>query len=228
MSTTHDEGHELVLASRLAGELAPDAPEVQRLLSACPICRELLAELGEVSARLGESAAEREADLAAAARLAPEPSEPRLEARLAELARSAPARPRRWTSWLAAAALLLAGAFLWRALLPAPAAKPPIPLGGADAADWEMVGPSGVSTCERFSWRYHRPASSFLLLIYDADVEGSRPREIQCKESDWTPDAATLAGLPRHIRWEVEALGPGGTREDWLSTSPPSSASRSP
>jgi len=223
MNATHDEGHELVLASRLAGELAPDSPEVQRLLSACPTCRELLAELDEVSTRLGESAAEREADLAAAARLAPEPLEPRLQARLEELARVAPARSHRVWPWLCAAAALVVFGFLWRGLQREPEPPPPVILGDGLV----LVEPRGPSDYGLFVWRYpERPSGGFLVSIFAEDAPADAPPllKVPWNELSWKPDEATRRALPERIRWKVEARDDFGTE----AVSQPASAWRSP
>jgi hypothetical protein len=204
----HPREHEDLLAALLAGERGPAEPEVAQRLRECATCREQWTRLRTTAAQLERAGTERRTALAELERVGPAPGEERLLATLERLAAGEPrARGRRSLAWLAAAAVLVALAWIARGFL-----------GGGDGRDpaWlgegalQIVAPEGEGSFERFSWTYTgSDADSFTLRIFELK-DGARGKRLlireRLKETTWVPEAEEQEKLPARIFWEVEAL----------------------
>jgi hypothetical protein len=223
----HPREHEDLLAALTAGERRPSEPEVERQLRSCDECATAWAEAQETQARLERLGVEERETLAELGRVRGAHGEERVLATLQRLAAGETGtRARRFGAgaWLAAAVLLLAGA--WLVVRFRTAEEPHEPKWLGDGV--RLEAPVGaVPSYGSFSWSYTgREVERFELKIYRSKSDPLDPPllERRLTESTWTPDAKDLEQLPARIYWVVEAWdvfersAGGHSAEAWLSS----------
>jgi hypothetical protein len=228
----HPREHEELLAALLSGERDPSEPEAARRLRDCASCRDEWDRLRDAAAELERAGGERRAALAEIAGAGTVAERDLVRATFERLAAGElRARRRRAFLWAAAAALLVAGAWVARRFLPdEPERRAPTWLG---VTGLELVSPRDeVPRFESFTWTYTgADGDTFTLRIYELTEGGpedgpsgepllERPR---LEETTWTPGAQDLEKLPARILWEVEVFSEfrvsrgAGSARAWLS-----------
>ena len=174
----------------LTGELTLEDPEVRRLLQEDPALAEAVRDLLEAEASLASLALARDRDLEAAER-EPEVATDAIRARVHEWSRSR-SRPRRtpFGAWLvAAAALVLAGWFLW------PSGGAPLDPGpGITLGTWELRLEEG-SGGPLLVWdRELGPGETFRVRLFDTEDASTPFLEREADSSRLELESAELGG----------------------------------
>lgn len=224
----HDPAHEDLLRDLAVGDLADDAPAARRLLESCAECRERLAELRRIAARLDENGDLERRIRAEAERSAGPPGE---ADRVAEIVRAAAAGARPATRDVrgaspttrraAIAAIFLIGAAGLIALalrtFSGNEGEPSDPTMGA--GDLVATAPRGqVGEFTTFEWRGELPAQGwFEVRVYRAgapDGERALAESGPIEETSWTPGTGATQLWPREIEWEVRVFDAEGSSRD--------------
>jgi hypothetical protein len=210
---THDTAHEELLQQMLAGDFPPDSDRARTLMEGCAECAQQWREMQSLVESIGLADRERREVLAEAARERSTPGSDRVQATLEAERRktfgdSKPARSGvpLTRALLLAAALLVAGFFVVRALVPAKPVAHDTPLGIKIRFehDYETLSP-GVP----IQWRFGGGADRvfFHVRMRGTDEHGdARSEDIRVQDTEWTPDAEHLSGWKGSVRMWIEAF----------------------
>jgi hypothetical protein len=224
----HDPAHEDLLRDLAVGDLRDDSPEAQRLLESCAECRERLAELRRIAARLDEAGDLERRIRAEAEKSAGPPGE---ADRVGEILRAAAAGARPATRdarapsptsrRAAIAAIFLIGAAGLIALalrtFSGNEGEPSDPTMGA--GELEATAPKGlVGEFTTFEWQGDLPAQGwFEVRVYRAGAppgERALAEPGPIEETSWTPGTGATQLWPREIEWEVRVFDAEGNPRD--------------
>ncbi|MCA8961921.1 MAG: hypothetical protein KDC38_15455 [Planctomycetes bacterium] len=205
----HPQEHEAWLAEILSGELDPNAPENQRRLDACAVCRaefeSLQGVLGEIERAEPELGSEldRIREEVVGGPTAPWVLEQLNSGGNAGSQRRAPPSGRRAMALAAALTLVIGGWLAWRLREP----RPDIPMG----REIEIVAPVGeVDAIESFRWRYdRRRGETFEIEVL---VDAARVHvERDIVEQHWEPSPETTAKWRGKIQWMLTVRSDRGS-----------------
>ncbi len=222
---THDTAHEEMLQQMLAGDLAPDSARSRALLERCPECSQRWRELEGVVASIDSADRERREVLAEAAHVRSAPGSDQVASTLREQrlrSFASPASPRRsvapWQVSLLAAALLVAGFFVARALFPA-----------KSHTDEVMMGENAIHFDEEYARidartviRWRRPPSDkgpFIIQVRGRIPGGATySKELKVSRAEWTPGTELLNEMPGIVLVQVFATDASGFKDPFQSS----------
>ncbi|MFK7962218.1 MAG: hypothetical protein AB8G96_17030 [Phycisphaerales bacterium] len=214
----HGPEHEELIERWFTETDAPSASEIERLMDACPMCREQITSMDEVRRSL-TAAAELERDvLAEASQLEGRPADGGSSTR--DPLRPASTwwrRPSRWVP-IAAAALLAITVSVALRLGGAPNPTPPVvPNGIMLGGEVTLTAPIGdVASFDAFSWTAQGSGATFQIEVFDADdLTTPLLTSPVISGRTWTPDATTT--LPPSIRWTLTRFDIDGERDGTVS-----------
>jgi hypothetical protein len=239
VSHPHSPEHEQLVLSVVAGDRSRNDQEIRALRAQCPECEEELTQLAQIADAL-DAAGQEERDLIALAEVEDDAVEAAAAARFRAHPefRGAPAPSssrrfaRRAAAWSAAAAVLLIGILVFRALRSSspptePTADPGVLLGGPDERlRIEPIGTFGPDLTLRFDVDpdLAAAAAEYELVVEGSDPDGTRPyfQTFRLRATTWT-DPEQVRGFPDSIQVTVRALSASGVE---LARSEPVAGSR--
>lgn len=197
-----DERVRELIAAVLCGDLAADAPEVRRAITADPRVRVELEEMLRTQRLVAATAQTERATLAGALKAGDDGPHVDTVAVLRAVAGAKSRRPRYRRLWLVAAAALLVVALIWGLQREQRAPLPDVPLGDPLA----IVGWNSVNGGMRLTWRARlAPGQRFVLRVLDEQGR-MLGMPLATTDEEWTFTRDILREWPDRVRVIVEQV----------------------
>jgi hypothetical protein len=220
----HDPAHEELLQALLAGDLAPGAAAARELLENCAECARRWRELEKLAGAIDSVDRERREVLKAASVARSVPGSDLVAATLERARRDTlggaaqkPARASTWKVALLAAALLVIGFFVGRALVPSDGDRADTYLGHTAIELRGEIQELSPGTPIRWHYAAGKDRGPFRVMV--RDETGQYAREFPVGTAEWTPTREELRDLPEQVRLRVIVTTSGVNPEE-LGSSP--------
>lgn len=222
----HEATHEELLQRMLAGDLQADESRSRALLEGCTECAQRWSELSETVAVIEALDRERREVLAEAALGHAAPGSDRVATTLARERLRTFGDPRRargapvWRRVLLAAALLVGGIFVVRALMPPEPDVPDVIL-GSEAI--RFIGePRTIGPGRSIRWQHASGSDKGPFAVHlSGELAGGQPfsRVVRVRGAEWAPDDDLVRQLPDPVLVRVVAVDASGHENPLESSS---------